>query len=268
MTVEENLNRILLIYQKYYRDVLYLEITPKDAEQTMLERLKELLHVTDSDITMEHLEETSVAQAFTQKGYFFQGGQTGSFFGPYIWKTTECKTFAVEIPNEIQKYTVKFMDDFISRSWMDYISFGEVETGGWADEKGLISCVKSAYDVDSESFRVSLLKHEAQHAMDRANYEGMTSQEMEYRAKLVESIYSEMRNLLKPFLLEADTSQEGNGHALASEQIARGFERETGCHREQLETLPISQIQTIAKALFAESSESLQAKRKKLPDEI
>lgn len=260
--VDPALNEILLIYQKYYRDVLYLNRPCEDAEKTMLGRLKALLMVEEPDITMEKLEETYVARVFTQKGYGFQGGQTGSYYGPYIWTKTELKTYAVELPEGIQEYSVRFLDGFISRSWMAYISFSEVGTGGWTDENGMINCVKSAYHVESESFQVSLLKHEAQHAMDRANYTGMTSAEMEYRAKLVELIYTKEQNLLHSFLLEADTSQENNGHAVASDRIAKGFMQETGCSRAQLEQMPIPQIQRTAAALFAQSSEALKPKRK------
>ena len=80
--IEKILNEILLLYQKYYRDVLYLKIPAQEAEHTLLERLKVLLSVKDTDITMEKLEEKDVAQAFTQRGYYFQGGQTGRFYGP------------------------------------------------------------------------------------------------------------------------------------------------------------------------------------------
>lgn len=260
--IEKILNEILLLYQKYYRDVLYLKIPAQEAEHTLLERLKVLLSVKDTDITMEKLEEKDVAQAFTQRGYYFQGGQTGRFYGPYIWKKTEIQTYDVELPDGMQKYSVRFLDDFISRSWLDYISFSDVGTGGWADENGMINCVKSSYDLDSESFRVSLLKHEAQHTMDHQKYADLTTAELEYRAKLVELIYSEKRNLLKSFLSEADPSQKDNGHAVASEWIAGGFESKTGCSRAQLEELPVAQIQTVAAKLFQESNKELQKKQK------
>ncbi len=55
-------------------------------------------------------------------------------------------------------------------SWLSYLTFGLSGTGGWSNGDGLIHCVKRHYDLKSESFRVSLLKHEAQHASDQSRY--------------------------------------------------------------------------------------------------
>ncbi len=55
-------------------------------------------------------------------------------------------------------------------SWLSYLTFGLSGTGGWSNGDGLIHCVKRHYDLKSESFRVSLLKHEAQHASDQGRY--------------------------------------------------------------------------------------------------
>ncbi len=94
----------------------------------------------------------------------------------------------MELPEGTQDYAVKFLDGFIMKSWLDYISFGETGTGGWSNGDGLIHCVRAAWDLESEDFQVSLLKHEAQHAMDQVRYKDITNKELEYRAKLVELI--------------------------------------------------------------------------------
>ena len=146
------------------------------------------------------------------------------------------------------------------RSWLDYISFGETGTGGWSNGDGLIHCVRAAYDLDSEDFRVSLLKHEAQHAMDQTRYPGITNEELEYRAKLVELIYSEERGMLSRFIAQADTSRAGNGHGLAAERIAAGFERCLGQDRGSLAGLAAPAVQTAARQLFARSSQEMAAK--------
>ena len=136
----------------------------------------------------------------------------------------------MELPDGVQDYAVKLLDGFVMLSWLDYLSFGEVGTGGWSNGDGLIHCVKSGYDLDSEAFQVSLLKHEAQHAADHARFRGMSSEELEYRAKLVELICSSQRNLLDRFLLEADGARTGNGHGLAAERIDRKSTRLNSSH--------------------------------------
>ena len=141
---------------------------------------------------------------------------------------------------------------------MDYISFGEVGTGGWSDGDGIINCVKSVYDLDGEDFQVSLLKHEAQHARDLAMDEGMSSADLEYRAKLVELIYSSRRNLAERFAREADGGDRRNGHAAAAQRIMDGLSGLLGADAWEVPGLPAEQIQAAAKTLFAESGRLLE----------
>ena len=131
-------------------------------------------------------------------------------------------------------------------------------TGGWSNGDGLIHCVKRHYDLKSESFRVSLLKHEAQHASDQSRYPGMSSVDLEYRAKLVELIYSEERQLLGRFLQEADAANPGSAHGLAAERIVRGFARRQD--GDGLAALPIETVRAAALELFRESSREMAEK--------
>lgn len=250
--VDEELNGLLLIYQTYYRDVFYLGLDPAQAAEAMRTRFAEHFRL-DSGPSIDEIEEEHVAPAFRGRGLHFLGGRTSGCYGPYIWRTEELRTYRVELPDGVQDYAVKFLDGFLSRSWLDYISFSETGTGGWSNGDGLIHCVKQGYDTASESFRVSLLKHEAQHALDLARCPGMASEDLEYRAKLVELIYSEERNLLPRFAGEADAAKKGDGHALASRRIVEGVTAHLG-PGIALDGLSIKDIQAIAGRLFAESS--------------
>ena len=252
------LNELLLIYQTYYRDVFYLGLDPAQATEAMGARFAEHFRL-DSGPSIDEIEEEHVAPAFRGRGLRFLGGRTSGRYGPYIWRTEELRTYRVELPEGVQDYAVKFLDGFLSRSWLDYISFGETGTGGWSNGDGLIHCVKQVYDTESESFRVSLLKHEAQHALDLARYPGMTSEDLEYRAKLVELIYSEERNMMTRFDGEADAAKKSDGHALASSRIVEGFAACLG-PGGALDALSIKDIQAIAGRLFAESARDVAGK--------
>lgn len=252
------LNEILLAYQKYYRDVFWLELPAEEAAQRLQERLSGLLCAAPG-LSLEELEELAAA-AFRKRGLYALMGQTGGYYGPYVWRAEELRHYAVELPEGTQDYAVKFLDGFIMKSWLDYISFGETGTGGWSNGDGLIHCVRDAYDLESEQFKVSLLKHEAQHAMDQARYPYITNEELEYRAKLVELIYSKERPMLERFIGEADTSRAGNGHGLASERILCGFEAYTKKDRGGLAGLSIDRVQMLARALFAQSCGEMAAK--------
>lgn len=88
-------------------------------------------------------------------------------------------------------------------------------------------------------------------AMDLARNPALSPVVLEYRAKLVELIYSTARNLLPQFAKEADGSNAANAHSAASGQIIEAFEAKFG--RDALSTLSIPQIQETARALFAAS---------------
>ena len=159
------------------------------AEKLLCNKLAAHFGTADTK-KLSDIEERYVKKAFQKEGFFFLGGRTGGYYGPYIWRNTETKTYKVELPEGIQEYSVNLLDGFIMKSWLDYLSLSEIGTGGWTDGDGIINCVKSAYDLESESFQVSLLKHEAQHARDLYAVPNLPSADLEYRAKLVELIHN------------------------------------------------------------------------------
>ena len=255
--VAAELNGILLSYQQYYRDAFYLCIAREQAENKLKERLAKRLGVADQHIPLCRLEQKNLVDLFESRGLHFLGGKTGGYYGPYIWRTTETVSYDVALPHGIQSCSVKMLDGFIVRSWMDYLSFGEIGSGGWTDGDGTINCVKFAWDFADESFRVSLLKHEAQHAQDLKRNRNMSSEDLEYRAKLVELIYSTERNLLCTFAREADDSDRNNGHAMAAYRIVKGFSDLLQVDDLQPAAVSIAQIQTIARTLFENSGRAL-----------
>ena len=260
LEADSRLQGILRVYQKYYRNVFYLCMDAERAEEAMKDEFVRLFHMDDSDASFCDIEEREISAAFRSSGYHFLGGRTGGYWGPYIWKTTESRTYDVALPGGRQPYTVRFLDGFISKGWCDFISFGEIGTGGWTDGDGIIHCVKASYDLESESFTVSLLKHEAQHARDLSRHRDMSSGDLEYRAKLVELIYSSERNLLQSFIHEADASKADNGHALAANRIIEGFAKAQRTDGRPLDALRIPEIQAIAKVLLADSDEEIRRK--------
>lgn len=135
---------------------------------------------------------------------------------------------------------------------MDYLTFGRYGTDGWASPDGAINCIAQAYDFESERFLVSLLKHEAQHTVDRRRFPGITPTELEYRAKLVELHYAHDPALLQKFLSQADESREGDSHAMASAWIRREF--------ADTDQAQLSGIQTRALELFHVHTKEMEKK--------
>lgn len=97
------------------------------------------------------------------------------------------------------------------------------------------------------------MKHEVQHTMDKAHYKGVTNEELEYRAKLVELICSKERRILEHFVSQADATRADNGHGLAAERIIREFETRLKRDRGGLAERPIGTVQAVSQSLFGES---------------
>lgn len=252
--VDDTLNRVLTAYQQYYRDVFFLRIGKEQAADLLRERLSATLGISGQGASLDEIETNQLSDLINRHGLHFLGGRTGGYYGPYIWRTTESVCYEVELTDGIQNYTVKLLDGFITRTWIDYLSFGEIGPGGWTDGDGIINCVRSSYDFESENFKVSLLKHEAQHARDLAMNKDMSSEDLEYRAKLVELIYSKERNLLQTFAQEADPSDPANGHAMAAFRIMSGFADILGVAVVDPALISIEKIQKTARMLFDDSN--------------
>lgn len=214
--IPKELDAILLCYQYYFRNVFYLLESEDDAREILFEGLRETLSLpgaTEEELT-GHMK-----KLFEKNGYHVLFGLTQGHYGPYVWKETVPTTYPVELPNGTEEYKVNILKGFVFRSWMDYLTFGMFGTKGWASEDGVINCIETANDFNSEAFQVSFLKHEAQHAQDIMRYPGITPMELEYRAKLIELIYSNDPNLLAKFVSEADDRSEDNSHGMASARI-------------------------------------------------
>lgn len=217
-TDHEILGSIDRIYQNYYRDVFWMNIPNEDAKKLLFEELWAFCG-SKSDLSKDDNIEYEIGDIVKREGYEYLGGDTQGFWGPYIWKSSTKVTYDVELPSGIEPYTIIMMDGFISRSWLDFISFGETGTGGWIGKDGTLCCIRSLYDIESDKFNISFLKHEAQHAYDKKKYLGIKSVDLEYRAKLVELIYWANDEKIKSILREADNSNPNNTHSVAAYRI-------------------------------------------------
>ena len=250
--IPEELNAILLQYQIYYRDIFYLGLSEVEAAEKLL---KSLCDITDTSDKGEEEIGEKLRTLFEGKGYHALFGKTQGLFGPYIWKETVPTLYNVELPTGEAEYKVNILKGFVFRSWMDYLTFGRFGTGGWASPDGTINCIEIAYDFNSERFLVSLLKHEAQHTVDMKSFPGISTAELEYRAKLVELHYSNNLALLDKFLAEASDARLDDSHGLASFWIKKAF--------DDVDKTSIENIQKRALELFDAHTKEMEEKYKK-----
>lgn len=214
-------------YFKYYQECFTPPAGARDKEKSESEarkRLTERLCQTLQRGTLDEAEEIAQKE-FEKRGLNFLGGMTGGYYGPYVWRKTTEETYKVEIPSGTQNVRVFWMDGFVTRGMLSWLSGDEIGAGGWAKEEGLY-CVKNAYEkiLGGPEFSVSFLKHEAQHKRD-FKYRGLESCELEYRAKLVELIYYPTAAFLSSLNLSKDFTNKGNSHAYAAAKIMSDLEK-------------------------------------------
>lgn len=218
------LNEVCTIFDEYYRRVFWLGEDVNSGEKYLCDSFTELLNLAPDGLDWEELEEQVKALVEAQ-GYHYLGGRTQGYYGPYIWKTTKRKTYTVQLPHTSDQYSVNMLTGFISSSWMRYISLGRAGTGGWADKDGTLCCIKKHYlrSMLTSRFKVDLLKHEAQHAVDRRHDPDMPATHLEYKAKLVQLIYATSLKTFWGFLSEADNKNPENSHSYASYMLIRNI---------------------------------------------
>lgn len=224
------IDNILDAYSNYYVDYFWDGKTELEARNSLQNRLMKILN--NSSVQDFSELEKLIGELVEQQGYSFLGDTTGMLYGPYIWKCSEKVIYEVEIPSGIQKVTINIMDGFVSRSWLDFISFGATGTGGWASDSGELFCVRKSYKnkFDNISFKVSYLKHEAQHLSDYKLFshheikEDMIGIYLEYRAKLTELIYYPNLKLLHSFIHEAN-EDKNNSHSYAAHLIVKNLSK-------------------------------------------
>ncbi|MCB2213833.1 hypothetical protein KQH50_00415 [bacterium] len=226
------LDCVLDAYQDYFRHCFsaaldapadespLLKAAEREARAALESALRGVLELPAAGL--DELEE-AIGERLTADGLHFLGGTTGSYLGPYIWRETDRTDYTVELPLGSETLTVFWMDGFLMRSWLDWLSDGEVGAGGWAKDEG-IYCVRSSYadQIDTPQFTVSFLKHEAQHHAD-FRWGELSPSDLEYRAKLVELIYLGEPDFLRSLLLSADLSERDNSHAYAAAAIVNGL---------------------------------------------
>ena len=116
---------------------------------------------------------------------------------------------------------VVFIDGFMLQGWKDHASLGLATTTGWVED-GVLYCLSWAYDTQSENFEVSYLKHEARHLLDLEQFPDMTTEELEYRAKLTELAHANrsMTRILNDFT-DKSAYNPSSAHAIANWRVIR-----------------------------------------------
>ena len=143
-----------------------------------------------------------------------------------VWSTESEAEFEVVLTDQRRTVSVVFMSDFHSLGWKHYASLGLASTTAWVSN-GKLYCMESAYDPGSETFEVSYLKHESRHLADLEQFPDLSSEDLEYRAKLTELIFANetQRSLLDDFTAKRAANPD-SPHAAANYRVTSDLWRE------------------------------------------
>ena len=207
---------VLKLFQSYWRTVV-LDNKAIEKENTELKnKFGDLLvanKTVSNEIPRDALNENIrgyLTDLLTQKGFYSNAmDKTQNLYELFLWAKQTEKTYDIKLPESDINVKVVFMEDFISKGWFHYVTFGKTYAGGWATKDALY-CLKEDYDISSETFKVSYLKHEAQHFADYKSFPLLKQTDLEYRAKLTELSYAKeiIYDLISVFIRRSDKNKE------------------------------------------------------------
>ncbi len=259
--------KVLDAYRRYWtREMLATEARAAGAgERELAESLAPLV----SDGTREGAPpemdalEPLLEEKLEARNYHALFGVTTPLREFMLWRTQTDETYAVSLPGGRENVHVVMLDGFVSLGWVGFATCGYYHSGGWTKPDRLY-CVRSSYDLESETFRVSYLAHEGQHFADNARFPGLEQPELEYRAKLVEIVNADtsLRGLLREFGGNVSDSRE-QPHAFANRRLMTDLAGKLTKGRTSegswWEEVPSATIRAAAGRLFEEDTGRLQA---------
>ena len=252
------------LFQSYWLDALMQSAPLDELEGRLKGRLDNLLvehdfasALDDEDTLFENVE------AFIRaEGYFAQSGRTPPLLDLMIWTSNDKVIESVELTDGTYEVELNYIDEFVSYGWSNFAAFGMASTGGWAKKDGLY-CICRHYDLDSERFKLSFLKHEARHYADFELYPELQPADLEYRGKLTELAYSEEATygLLKQFTGGANRV-ENAPHPLANWYVVEGLaelllDGKLPADASGWEAVPKEQIRQAARRLLEDHDSTL-----------
>jgi hypothetical protein len=221
---------VVAAYRGYWVRALLGEMLEVESRAQLERSLSAILHKDEASAAAlpndtGRLYE-QVAMALRSRGFQVLLSPAPPLSDLLVWRAQQSTDYDVELADGQREVSVHFMTDFASQGWKDYAALGLATTSGWV-ENGELYCVAGSYDVESEAFAVSYLKHESRHLVDFERFPGLSSVDLEYRAKLTELSFaaSTLHRLLTDFTLKG-ADNPGSPHAQANHRVIHDLYRE------------------------------------------
>ncbi len=253
---------IVRAYRHYWSTALMRRLTTEQAESQLSAMLAGALagvqapSISPPTQDLDALADAAKALLESHTLYVL-GGVTAPLRELMVWRAQQSALQTIALPGGTVDVKVTLIDDFISVGWAAWATCDHRHTGGWAVADGIM-VVRTAWQLDSEDYRISLLAHEAQHFSDYQRYPKLAPAELEYRAKLVELALSDdtQQRLWAKFVAEARCDR-GLPHAYASYWLVEHLKQRLGGDAKRADAAPA--LRTAALAALAAHSAALDA---------
>ena len=267
------INDISSIYREYWREELLKENSNKRSDTSLYSRLSEYLinnNLTSvpGDRLRENItDDTELKKVIENQGFKVDFKFRNGFQELFIWDKEMIKNYKVVLPKKSIQTKVVFIENYHLNGYDYYASYGSSEVGGWAiKESATLFCNKSDYDLDSEKFKVSYLKHESLHFIDMNEYPNLSSTDLEYRSKVVELMYCTEETVyqrISEFITGANNTKRSHSHSYANYILIENlskliFNSEFNADINQWKEVSVDKINKAAFSLYESSEKILQ----------
>ncbi len=269
------INDISTIYREYWRTELLKE-NPKDrTDSTLYKNISEYLitnHLTllsNDSLSKTIKNDSELKRILEDKGVKTDFKYRNGFQELFIWDIETIKNYEVKLPKQTISTKVVFIEKFLLLGYDYYASFGSSPVGGWAiKESATLYCNNnngSGYDIDSEKFRVSYLKHESLHFTDLNEYPNLSSTDLEYRSKVIELMYCTEETVydrIVEFIIGANNTDRSHSHPYANYILIKNlsellFNSEYESDINKWKELSVEKINSAATSLYEISEDTL-----------
>ncbi|MDP5094057.1 MAG: hypothetical protein NWQ17_12155 [Polaribacter sp.] len=266
-------NDISNIYREYWRVELMKPMPKSRTDSTLYNNISDYivtnkLTTFSKDSLRKNIKDDSELRKIIEKeGFKVDFKFRNGFQELFIWNKESTKKYEVILPKETVKTTVVFIESYHINGYDDFATFGDSQVGGWAiKESATLFCNKGTYNLDSEKFEVSYLKHESLHFTDLNNYPNLSAADLEYRAKVIELMYCTKETIydnIGLFISGANKTDRNNSHPYANYVLIQNlskmlFNSDYESDYTKWKKVPVEKINKAASSLYESSENKLQ----------
>lgn len=265
-------NDISEIYRNYWRQELLKGDDEKKSDSLLYDQLSDyLVNNSLTDMPRDSLRKTIqndsvLTSILTNEGFKTKFMLRNGFQEVIIWDKETEQNYTVVLPKDTVNTKVVFIEEYHLNGYDYFATFGSSQVGGWAiKESATLYCNKGQYDLNSEKFDISYLKHESIHFTDLNQYPNLSSTDLEYRAKVIELMHCTEKSIflrISDFLTGASNKNRNHSHPYANHSIIQNlskllFDSEFESDFNKWKKLSVKDINDAAAILYSTSEETL-----------